>query len=136
MAESAATLADRETQCIAITIQVDAQKLLRVARRCAFYDRLYALNPPDALLAKDQVAEVRNSARLSPRPRNDGPAMSVAEGRVFQYLPTHLSLAEIADKLYLSRHTVKSHVVAIYRKLDVASRSEAVKAGRDAGWLD
>lgn len=90
---------------------------------------------PDALMVKDQVAELRSRKPAPPRGAPDGPTLSVAERRVLLYLPTHLSLAEIADTLYLSRHTVKSHVVAIYRKLNVVSRSEAVRTARTAGLL-
>lgn len=91
---------------------------------------------PDALLVKDQVAELRSRKPEPQRVGQEGPTLSAAERRVLQYLPTHLSLAEIADKLYLSRHTVKSHVVAIYRKLNAASRSEAVGVARTVGLLD
>lgn len=90
----------------------------------------------DALLVKDQVSEVRSRKPAPPRGGPESPTLSGAERRVLHYLPTHLSLAEIADKLFLSRHTVKSHVVAIYRKLEVASRSEAVGVARAVGLLD
>lgn len=91
---------------------------------------------PDALLAKEMIAEVRRTVTV-PRSQTDNmSALSAAELRVLQYLPTHLSLAEIADKLYLSRHTVKSHVVAVYRKLDAANRSEAVQTARTSKLLD
>jgi LuxR family maltose regulon positive regulatory protein len=94
------------------------------------------LTMPDALLVKDQIAELRVLATIS-RDGSDGvPALSAAERRVLQYLPTHLALAEIAEKLYLSRHTVKSHVVAVYRKLGVANRSEAVEVAQRRGLID
>ncbi len=41
-------------------------------------------------------------------------------------LPTHLSYPQIADQLSLSRHTVKTQVTSLYRKLGVSSRREAV----------
>ena len=50
-----------------------------------------------------------------------------AELRLLHFLPTHLSLQEIADQLYLSRPTVKTHVASIYRKLGVDGRSQAVE---------
>jgi LuxR family maltose regulon positive regulatory protein len=53
-------------------------------------------------------------------------ALTAAELRVLPLLPTHLSLAEISARLDVSRHTVKSHVLSIYRKLGVSSRAEAV----------
>jgi LuxR family transcriptional regulator, maltose regulon positive regulatory protein len=52
--------------------------------------------------------------------------LTPAELRVLSFLPTHLSLQEIADRLYLSRPTVKTHVASIYDKLGVPGRSEAV----------
>lgn len=82
---------------------------------------------PDAIMVKDQIADLRALVTISRDGADGTPALSAAERRVLQYLPTHLPLAEIAERLYLSRHTVKSHVVAVYRKLGVANRSEAVE---------
>src|SRR4051794_19569161 len=62
-------------------------------------------------------------------------ALTKAEMRVLQLLPTPLSLAEIAEELYTSRHTVKSQVAAIYRKLRCSPRTEAVARARDLGLL-
>jgi LuxR family maltose regulon positive regulatory protein len=53
-----------------------------------------------------------------------------------QLLPTHLSVAEIADRLFVSRNTVKSQVISIYRKLGTSSRSGAVEAAATSGLLD
>ncbi len=64
-----------------------------------------------------------------------GLQLSPAELRVLAYLPTHLSLQEIADEMILSRNTAKTHSVAIYRKLGVATRSEAVEMARQMGIL-
>jgi LuxR family transcriptional regulator, maltose regulon positive regulatory protein len=62
-------------------------------------------------------------------------ALSTAEMRVLQLLPTHLSLGEIGDELHTSRNTIKSHVAAVYRKLHCSTRTEAVRRGRDLGLL-
>jgi LuxR family maltose regulon positive regulatory protein len=65
-----------------------------------------------------------------------GPSsLTTAELRVLQLLPTHLSVAEIADHLYVSRNTVKSQTIAIYRKLGTSSRSRAVDIAVGAGLL-
>ena len=53
--------------------------------------------------------------------------LTPAELRVLSFLATHFSLQEIADRLYLSRPTVKTHVASIYDKLGVPGRSEAVQ---------
>ncbi len=50
-------------------------------------------------------------------------ALSTAEMRVLQLLPTHLSLGEIGDELHTSRNTVKTHVAAVYRKLQCSTRT-------------
>jgi len=55
---------------------------------------------------------------------------------VLHHLPTNLSLAAIAERLYVSRNTVKSQTAAIYRKLGAGSRGEAVELARLAGLLD
>ena len=62
-------------------------------------------------------------------------ALSKAEMRVLQLLPTHLSLGEIGDELHISRNTVKTQVAAVYRKLQCSTRTEAVTRGRDLGLL-
>jgi LuxR family maltose regulon positive regulatory protein len=87
-------------------------------------------NPVERHLAelRDQLDAVH--AVLSP-----GTALTSAEIRVMHYLPTNLTLADIATRLYVSRNTVKSHVAAIYRKMGTTSRAEAVDLAREAGLL-
>ncbi len=62
--------------------------------------------------------------------------LTTAELRVLQYLPTHLTFAEIAERLYVSPHTVKSQAVAIYSKLGVSSRRAAIETAVEFGLLD
>ena len=59
--------------------------------------------------------------------------LTPAELRLISFLPTHLSLQEIADQLHLSRPTVKTQVASIYHKLGVKSRSEAVEIVEQTG---
>jgi LuxR family maltose regulon positive regulatory protein len=65
-----------------------------------------------------------------------GEALSTAELRTLQYFQTHLTQAEIAQRLHLARNTIHTHASAIYRKLGVTSRSDAVLAGRQHSLLD
>ncbi len=53
-------------------------------------------------------------------------SLTTAELRLVPFLPTHLTMPEIGNRLYISRHTVKSQVLSLYRKLGVSSRGEAV----------
>jgi LuxR family maltose regulon positive regulatory protein len=59
--------------------------------------------------------------------------LTSAELRLIHFLPTHLSLQEIADRLFLSRATVKTEVASIYTKLGVPGRSEAVEIVEQSG---
>ncbi|MET0817972.1 MAG: LuxR C-terminal-related transcriptional regulator, partial [Solirubrobacteraceae bacterium] len=57
--------------------------------------------------------------------------LSEREAAVLRFLPTMMSNQEIAAELFVSVNTVKSHLKAIYRKLDVADRREAVRRARE-----
>ena len=61
--------------------------------------------------------------------------LTEAELRLLPHLATHLSFREIGDRQFLSRHTVKSHAMSIYRKLSVASRNAAVDRARELALL-
>jgi LuxR family maltose regulon positive regulatory protein len=48
-------------------------------------------------------------------------------------LSTHLSFKEIGERLHVSRNTIKTQAISVYRKLGVSSRSEAVALAEDLG---
>jgi LuxR family maltose regulon positive regulatory protein len=62
-------------------------------------------------------------------------SLTAAELRLVPFLATHLSFPEIGERLYISRHTVKTQAVSIYRKLGVSSRSEAIERVQEIGLL-
>jgi LuxR family transcriptional regulator, maltose regulon positive regulatory protein len=61
--------------------------------------------------------------------------LSASEIRVLRYLPTNLTAHEIAGQLYLSVHTVKTHIRHVYSKLGAHGRREAVERARHHGLL-
>ncbi len=61
--------------------------------------------------------------------------LTPAERRVLELLPTHLTDAQMAEQLFVSRNTVKTHVKSLYRKLEVSSRADAVARARELGLL-
>ena len=63
-------------------------------------------------------------------------ALTGAELRLLPMLATHLSFPEIAEELFLSRNTIKSEAISIYRKLGASSRSQAVTRSRELGLLE
>jgi LuxR family maltose regulon positive regulatory protein len=52
------------------------------------------------------------------------------EQSILKWLTTTMTMAEIATELYVSTNTVKTHVAAIYRKLEATNRREAIARGR------
>jgi LuxR family maltose regulon positive regulatory protein len=58
-------------------------------------------------------------------------SLSEREVAVLRFLPTMMSNGEIAAELFVSVNTVKTHLKAIYRKLDVPDRREAVRRARE-----
>jgi LuxR family maltose regulon positive regulatory protein len=61
--------------------------------------------------------------------------LTTAELRVLRFLPTHYSFQEIAQRLHVSSNTVKTHVHAVYRKLDACARAAALAHAIEAGLL-
>jgi LuxR family maltose regulon positive regulatory protein len=107
-----------------------ARTLLREA------DEILARRPALGVFVR-QAADLR--AELS-RARGSSAlgasALTTAELRLLPMLCTHLSFPEIAEEMFLSRHTVKAEAMAIYRKLGVFSRSQAVSRARELALLD
>ena len=65
-----------------------------------------------------------------------GLTLTAAELRLMPYLATYLTVPEIATRLFLTSHTVRSEAKSIYRKLDANSRSEAVDRAVELGLLE
>lgn len=69
-------------------------------------------------------------------PGTIGPSsLTKSELRLLPLLATHLTFPEIGERLFISRHTVKTEAMSIYRKLGTSSRSEAVAKAMEFGLL-
>jgi DNA-binding CsgD family transcriptional regulator len=78
------------------------------------------------------LADIDLPIRLAPdsiAPLTDG------EIRILRYLPSNLTVREIAGELYLSANTVRTHMQHLYRKLDAHTRSQAIARARALGLL-
>jgi LuxR family maltose regulon positive regulatory protein len=83
--------------------------------------------------ALDALEHRGNGAHRAPVPL--AAPLSDREQAILRYLPTMMSNQEIAGELYVSVNTVKTHLKAIYRKLDAADRRHAVERGRALGLM-
>ena len=83
----------------------------------------------------EETEKLRTRVLAAPAAALSASPLSHAELRVLPYLQTHLTFAQIAQRLFISRNTVATHVHAIYRKLAVSSRDDAVRRATAAGVL-
>ena len=88
---------------------------------------------PDPGRGARLVADQPGARRTQPTAA--GAALTSRESAVLRLLPSQLSLREIADELYVSHNTVKTHSRMLYRKLAVTTREEAVQVARRRGLL-
>jgi LuxR family transcriptional regulator, maltose regulon positive regulatory protein len=94
--------------------------------------RLLASGTRHQALAASLLGVLERSSRPAPaaaRPLLE--PLSERELTVLRFLPTMMSNAEIAARMYVSVNTVKTHLKHVYRKLDVADRRSCVERGRE-----
>jgi DNA-binding NarL/FixJ family response regulator len=79
-------------------------------------------------IARRLLEQVRNgNGRGAGVPDSVAAALSAREVEVLLLLDDHLGTDEIAKRLFISEHTVRSHVKSLLRKLGVSSRREALE---------
>ncbi len=86
----------------------------------------------------DEVERLRSTVTSTASPAGGfaGHApLTPAELRLLPYLQTHLTVAEIGERLFISRNTASSEIASIYRKLGVSSRAGAVEQAIAVGLL-
>ncbi|MEV7512527.1 response regulator [Streptomyces sp. NPDC090085] len=115
------------------TYDTDADILAAVEAGAAGY--LLKDAPPEELAAAVRTAATGRSAlapavalRLMDRMRTPAEALTKRELEVLQLVADGLSNQQISKRLFLSQATVKSHLVHVYAKLGVDSRTAAVAA--------
>jgi len=90
-------------------------------------DALAAVPAPVQQVPPAPPVPLRNGTPPSPQ------RLTGRELAVLQQLQEEVSLRQIADDLYVSYNTVKSHTRAVYRKLGARSRAEALVRARELG---
>lgn len=85
--------------------------------------------PPD-VLTEAAPARVGDAGSVAP-----AEPLTAREAQVLALLAEGLVNKQIAARLGISRHTVKTHLAALFHKLGVSTRAEAVGAGARAGLI-
>ena len=90
--------------------------------------------PVDEVLAEATALTdaVVDTSPVPSSPRLPG-GLSEREAEVVRLLAAGLSNAEIADRLFLSPHTVRAYLHRIYAKLEIGTRAEAVRYALERG---
>ncbi|QMU75948.1 response regulator transcription factor [Streptacidiphilus sp. PB12-B1b] len=98
--------------------------------------------PPEELAAAVRAAARGETvlappvaARLMGRVRAGRPALSPRETEILELLAEGLANRQISKRLFISEATVKTHLVHVYDKLGVDSRTAAVAAAISSGLL-
>jgi DNA-binding NarL/FixJ family response regulator len=90
----------------------------------AIYDTLKGASPMSGVIARRVVESFHKKNEEGP----DG--ISVREKEILELLSSGYSNKEIANKLFISSHTVRNHLYNIYEKLHVHSRIEAMNKSK------
>jgi LuxR family maltose regulon positive regulatory protein len=84
----------------------------------------------------DQVTRLKAEIDAMPQAAaGGGSGLTRAELRLLPLLSTHLSFREIGERLFVSRNTIKTQAISVYRKLGVSSRSDAIARAGELGLL-
>jgi DNA-binding NarL/FixJ family response regulator len=136
--------ADPESEVVVLTASGTEENLL-AAIRAGAAGYLLKSEPPEriaeflrgvvggeaalsGLVARSLLDRVREGGRLGGGvPDAIASKLSAREMEVLLLLDEHLGTDEIAGRLYISEHTVRSHVKSLMRKLGVSSRREALE---------
>jgi len=122
----------------------DAEENLLAAIRAGASGYLLKTEPPEQIatflrgvargdaalsggVARRLLDRVRKGGRLDGIPEEITRALSAREVEVLLLLDEHLGTDEIAQRLFISEHTVRSHVKSLLKKLGVSSRREALE---------
>jgi LuxR family maltose regulon positive regulatory protein len=120
------TLVELGRTCLALDDTAGGRVVLRQAR-----DILR--RRPDLGILPSRVDELQSKLNTVRGGTVGVASLTTAELRLLPLLATHLNFAEIGERLYISRHTVKTQAVSIYRKLGASSRSQAVQRLQELG---
>jgi LuxR family maltose regulon positive regulatory protein len=108
---------------VAGTVLSEAEAILRVRPRLG--------------TLAEQARELRQRVAATSTPGGAWAlSLTAAELRLLPLLTTHLAFPQIGERLFLSRTTIKTQAISIYRKFGVSSRAEAIERAVELGLLE
>ncbi len=116
-----------------------AQVLLDLGDRAGAAERadeardVLAALPDGTQALQARLAELDRRIAGRPRVVSLAEPLTEREAAVLRLLGGSLSLREIGQELFVSANTIKTHTQAIYRKLGVSNRRDAVEQGKQLG---
>ncbi|AZT94812.1 response regulator [Brevibacterium aurantiacum] len=123
---------------ILTTFDNDSEIVAALSAGAAGY-LLKDINPEDISTAIEKASRGETylppeiSSKVVAAMRNPGPKLTRRERDVVKLLATGASNAQIAQELFVTEATVKSHLVNVFTKLGVESRSRAIRVAEDQG---
>lgn len=100
-----------------------------------YIEKLRAAFRGDEQVAVQDISGHQAAPTLSASPQPLVEPLTNRELDIFELLAQRLQNKEIAEKLFISKETVKSHLKNIFQKLDVGNRREAVTRAKTLGIL-
>lgn len=125
------TLCRAAPQSVLLLVTSANQVTAQTLNSFAAYDHISTNSPARQILSKIRLASlgIRVSSETPPA------LLSNRQQEVLELLAAGETNSEIGRQLYLSAHTVKQHSCAIYRKLQVRNRAEAIRRAQVLGLL-
>ena len=111
----------------------DADEARALLRRVS---DIFRVRPRLGVLVERHAELARRTHTLSEPEGRWASSLTPAEQRLLPLLATHLSFREIGERLFVSRNTVKTQAIAVYRKFGVTSRSAAIERAAALGLID
>ncbi len=132
-----------ETRVLALTMHNSAEFIKNIVKAGAAG---YLKKDSDKELLLNAIQEVHNKGSYYPpetahlvlqslQERNKGELISPREKEVVTLIAEGMTTKEIAEKLFLSKHTIESHRQNILLKLDIKNSAELVKYAIKRGWV-
>ncbi|MGN6430267.1 MAG: AAA family ATPase [Gaiellaceae bacterium] len=116
--------------CVTLRDHDGARQMLEETRG------VLAVKPKLGVLAAAVDALAEEIDAMPANGNGAGSGLTAAELRLLPLLSTHLSFREIGERLFVSRNTIKTQAISVYRKLGVSSRSEAIERATELGLVD